>query len=205
VSFLAATDHVVDGPRSRLLRSAGRELPLSEVRIGDADGNELPRGQPGEVLVRGANVMKGYWNNEALTRERLAGGWLHTGDVGTMDDEGYITLLDRKADMIVTGGENVYPTEVEAVLYQHPAVHECIVASAPDDKWGERVQAAVVLRSGAQASEAELIDFCRERLANYKVPKRIDLRQTLPKSLVGKLLRKDVRIDFWGGAERQIR
>jgi acyl-CoA synthetase (AMP-forming)/AMP-acid ligase II len=205
VSFLAAKDHVLDGPRSKLLRSAGRELPLAEVRIGDAEGNEVPRGQPGEVLVRGANVMKGYWNNEALTRERLAGGWLHTGDVGTMDDDGYIYLLDRKADMIVTGGENVYPTEVEAVLYEHPAVQECIVASAPDDKWGERVQAAVVLRQGQQVSEGDLLAFCRDRLANYKCPKRIEFRTTLPKSLVGKLLRKDVRNDFWGGAERQIR
>jgi acyl-CoA synthetase (AMP-forming)/AMP-acid ligase II len=122
-----------------------------------------------------------------------------------MDDDGYIFLLDRKADMIVTGGENVYPTEVEALLYEHPAVQECIVASAPDEKWGERVQAAVVLRAGAQATEEELLAFCRERLANYKVPKRIEFRSSLPKSLVGKLLRKDVRSDFWGGAERQIR
>jgi long-chain acyl-CoA synthetase len=205
VSFLPAEDHVVEGPRSRLLVSAGRELPLCEVRIGDADGNEVPRGEPGEVLVRGANVMKGYWNNETLTRERLRGGWLHTGDIGTMDDDGYIFLLDRKADMIVTGGENVYPTEVEAVLYQHPAVQECIVASAPDEKWGERVQAAVTLREGQKVSEADLLAFCRDKLANYKCPKSIEFRSTLPKSLVGKLLRKDVRSDFWGGAQRQIR
>jgi len=205
VSFLAAEDHVVDGPRSRLLRSAGRELPLTEVRIGDAQGHEVARGEPGEVLVRGANVMKGYWNNEALTRERLRDGWLRTGDVGTMDEEGYIFLLDRKADMIVSGGENVYPSEVEAVLYEHPGVQECVVASAPDEKWGERVQAAVVVRKGATITEAELLDFCRERLAGYKCPKRIEFRETLPKSLVGKLLRKDVRGEFWGGAERQIR
>ncbi|HXD39152.1 MAG TPA: long-chain-fatty-acid--CoA ligase [Ramlibacter sp.] len=205
VSFLSARDHVIEGPRAKLLLSAGRELPLSEVRIGDADGNEVPRGQPGEVLVRGANVMKGYWNNENLTRERLRGGWLHTGDIGTMDDEGYIFLLDRKADMIVTGGENVYPTEIEAVLYTHPAVQECIVASAPDDKWGERVQAAVVLRKGAEVTERDLLAFCRDKLANYKCPKRIEFRDMLPKSQVGKLLRKDVRNDFWGGVQRQIR
>jgi long-chain acyl-CoA synthetase len=205
VSFLAAKDHVVDGPRSKLLRSAGRELPLCQVRIADADGHDVARGQPGEVLVRGANVMKGYWNNEALTRDRPRGGWLHTGDIGTMDEDGYFYLLDRKADMIVTGGENVYPTEVEAVLYQHPAVQECIVASAPDEKWGERVQAAVVLRQGQPVTEGDLLAFCRERLANYKCPKRIELRTTLPRSLVGKLLRKDVRNDFWDGAERQIR
>ena len=107
--------------------------------------------------------------------------------------------------MIVSGGENVYPTEVEAVLYQHPAVQECIVASAPDEKWGERVQAAVVLRQGEQVTEGDLLAFCRDRLANYKCPKHIEFRTTLPKTLVGKLLRKDVRNDFWGGAERQIR
>jgi long-chain acyl-CoA synthetase len=205
VSFLAAEDHVLDGPRAKLLQSAGRELPLCEVRIGDADGQEVSRGQPGEVMVRGANVMKGYWNNETLTHERLRGGWLFTGDIGKMDDDGYIYLLDRKADMIVTGGENVYPTEVEAVLYEHPAVQECIVTSAPDPQWGERVQAAVVLRQNQPATEAELLAFCRERLANYKCPKHIEFRTKLPKTLVGKLLRKDVRDDFWAGAERQIR
>ncbi len=205
VSFLAPEDHVLDGPRSKLLRSAGREGMLCEVRIADADDRELPRGQPGEVLVRGPNIMRGYWNNEALTRERLRGGWLRTGDIGAMDDEGYIYLLDRKADMIVTGGENVYPAEVEAVLYQHPAVHECVVASAPDEKWGERVQAAVVVREGREASEADLMAFCRERLAHYKCPKHIQFWKELPETQVGKLLRKDVRGSFWDGAERQIR
>jgi long-chain acyl-CoA synthetase len=205
VSFLSAEDHVVEGPRSKLLRSAGREMLLDEVRIADAEGREVARGQPGEVQVRGPSIMLGYWNNPGLTAERLTNGWLHTGDLGTMDDEGYIFLLDRKADMIVTGGENVYPTEVEAVLYQHPAVQECIVASAPDEKWGERVQAAVVPRKGAVVTEEELLAFCRDRLAKYKAPKHIEFRETLPKTQVGKLLRKDVRNDFWGGAERQIR
>jgi acyl-CoA synthetase (AMP-forming)/AMP-acid ligase II len=150
--------------------------------------------------------MRGFLDDPQQTAEAIdAHGWLHTGDIGTMDEDGYIYLLDRKADMIVTGGENVYPTEVEAVLYQHPAVQECIVASAPDEKWGERVQAAVVLRQGQQLTEEDLLAFCRDRLAHYKCPKRIELRTTLPKSLVGKLLRKDVRNDFWGGAERQIR
>lgn len=205
VSFLAPEDHVLEGPRSKRLRSAGREMILCEVCIADEDDREVPRGHSGEVLVRGPNIMRGYWNNEALTRERLRGGWLHTGDIGAMDDEGYIYLLDRKADMIVTGGENVYPTEVEAVLYQHPAVQECVVTSAPDDKWVERVQAAVVSREGFQASEADLLAFCRERLAHYKCPKHIQFWNALPKSQVGKLLRKDVRSAFWEGAERQIR
>jgi len=205
VCFLSPQDHVLDGPRAALLKSAGREMQFTEVRIADALGHEVPRGQPGEVLARGANVMLGYWNNEALTRERLRDGWLHTGDIGCMDDEGYVYLLDRKADMIVSGGENVYPTEVEAVLYQHPSIHECIVTSAPDEKWGERVQAAVVLREGSTVTEEELLAFCRERLAGYKSPKRIEFWSSLPRTPVGKLLRKDVRSTFWGGAERQIR
>lgn len=204
VCFLAPEDHVLDGPRSRLLVSAGREMLLTEVRIGDAQGLPVPVGQIGEVLARGANIMLGYWNNEAMTRERLKDGWLRTGDVGRMDEEGYVFLLDRKADMIVTGGENVYPSEIEGVLYTHPAVQECIVASAPDAKWGERVQAAVVLREGAQASEDELLAFCKASLAGYKCPKRIEIWDALPRSPVGKLLRKDVKKVFWEGRERQV-
>ena len=204
VCFLAPEDHVLDGPRSKLLRSAGREMLFTEVRIADADGWPLPAGEVGEVLARGPNIMLGYWNNEALTRECLRDGWLRTGDVGHMDEQGYVFLLDRKADMIVTGGENVYPAEVERVLYAHPAVKECIVASAPDERWGERVQAAVELQSAAQVSEEELLRFCRESLAAYKCPKRIEFWGELPRSPVGKLLRKDVKTAFWGGRERQI-
>lgn len=204
VCFLAPEDHVLDGPRSRLLTSAGREMTLTEVRIGDADGHTVPIGEAGEVFARGPNIMLGYWNNEALTRERLQGGWLRTGDIGRMDEEGYVFLLDRKADMIVTGGENVYPSEVEGALYAHPAVQECIVSSAPDERWGERVQAAVVLKAGMQVSHDELLRFCKERLAGYKCPKRVEFWTTLPRSPVGKLLRKDVKTAFWGGQERQV-
>lgn len=204
VSFLPPGDHVLEGPRARLLVSAGREMPLTEIRIADAEGRTVPLGEAGEVLARGPNVMRGYWKNEALTRERLQDGWLRTGDVGRMDEDGYLFLLDRKADMIVSGGENVYPTEVESVLYAHPAVKECIVASAPDAKWGERVQAAVVLHEAARATEDELLQFCRQRLAGYKCPKRIELWDALPRSVVGKLLRRSVRSTFWGGRERQI-
>lgn len=204
VCFLAPEDHVIDGPRSRLLASAGREMTLTEVRIADALGNAVPIGEAGEVLARGPNIMLGYWNNEAMTRERLKDGWLRTGDVGRIDEEGYVFLLDRKADMIVTGGENVYPSEIEGVLYTHPAVYECLVASAPDSRWGERVQAAVVLKEGAQVSEDELLHFCKEHLAGYKCPKQIEFWKSLPRSPVGKLLRKDVKKAFWGGQERRV-
>jgi len=204
VCFLAPQDHELDGPRSRLLKSAGREMTLTEVRIADAAGNAVPIGTPGELLARGPNIMLGYWKNEALTRERLQNGWLRTGDIGVMDDQGYVFLLDRKADMIVTGGENVYPSEVENVIFSHPAVFECIVSSAPDARWGERVQAAVVLKPGAAASAADLIEFCKQKLAGYKCPKHVEFWEQLPKSAVGKLLRKDVKSVFWQGHSRSI-
>ncbi|HEY6221014.1 MAG TPA: long-chain-fatty-acid--CoA ligase [Candidatus Eisenbacteria bacterium] len=201
---LMQEDHVVDGPRSKLLRSAGKELLLTEVRVVDDAGKEVPRGATGEVAIRGANVMMGYWKKPEQTAAALRDGWLHTGDVGTMDEEGYLYLVDRKADMIVTGGENVYPTETENVLYKHPRVQECVVISAPDAKWGERVQAVVVLRPGPAVTEDELIAFCKERLAGYKCPKKIEFWDALPKSAVGKLLRRDVKAKFWEGRDRRI-
>ncbi|MFI4939398.1 MAG: long-chain-fatty-acid--CoA ligase [Burkholderiales bacterium] len=204
VAMLSAEDHVLDGPRAKLLLSAGREMTLGEICIADGAGKALPQGEVGEVSIRGPNVMMGYWNNPELTRERLQNGWLRTGDIGYLDEEGYLFLLDRKADMIVTGGENVYPSEVEAVLYTHEAVLECIVASAPDDRWGERVQAVVVLKPEMQVTETELLDFCKSRLAGYKCPKHIELWTELPKTVVGKMLRKDVKARFWDGHQRKI-
>jgi long-chain acyl-CoA synthetase len=201
---LMQEDHVVDGPRSKLLRSAGKELLLSEVRVVDDAGNRVPPGVAGEVVIRGANVMMGYWNKPDQTAAALRDGWLHTGDIGKMDEEGYLYLVDRKADMIVTGGENVYPTETENALYKHPCVQECVVVSAPDERWGERVQAVVVLRPGPPVTEQELVEFCRERLAGYKCPKKIEFWEALPKTAVGKLLRRDVKARFWQGRERRI-
>ena len=201
---LMQEDHVVDGPRSKLLRSAGKELLLTEVRVVDDAGNRVPPGVAGEIVIRGANVMMGYWKKPEQTAAALRDGWLHTGDIGRMDEEGYLYLVDRKADMIVTGGENVYPTEAENVLYKHPRVQECVVVSAPDDNWGERVQAVVVLKPGPPLTEQELIDFCKERLAGYKCPKKIDFWETLPKSVVGKLLRREVKAKYWQGRDRRI-
>ncbi len=201
---LMQEDHVVDGPRSRLLRSAGKELLLCDVQVVDEAGNRVPPGVAGEVVIRGPNVMMGYWNKPEQTAAALRDGWLHTGDIGTMDEEGYLYLVDRKADMIVTGGENVFPTETENVLYRHPRVQECVVTSAPDDRWGERVQAVVVLNSGPPVTEPELIEFCKERLAGYKCPKKIEFWETLPKSAVGKLLRREVKAKFWQGRNRRV-
>jgi long-chain acyl-CoA synthetase len=201
---LMPEDHVLDGPRSKLLRSAGKELLLVEVRVVDEAGTPVPPGVVGEVVIRGANVMMGYWNKPEQTAAALRDGWLHTGDIGKMDEEGYVYLVDRKADMIVNGGENVYPTETENVLYNHPRVQECVVSSAPDDRWGERVQAVVVLKPGPPVTEQELIDFCKEHLAGYKCPKKFEFWETLPKSAVGKLLRREVKAKFWQGRDRRI-
>ena len=142
--------------------------------------------------------MKGYWRDEKLTAETIKDGWLRTGDLGYLDREGYVFLVDRKADMIVTGGENVYPSEIEEVLFQHPAVRECIIVSAPDNRWGERVVGVVVLNPGAVAKEADLISFCKSRLAGYKCPKAIEFWPDLPKTPIGKLARKKVKSYFWG-------
>jgi acyl-CoA synthetase (AMP-forming)/AMP-acid ligase II len=164
----------------------------------------LPPGEIGEIVLQGKSVMKGYWKNPELTAVALRGGWYHTGDMGYLDEDGYLFLVDRKADMIVTGGENVYPREVEDVLYQHPAVAMAAVVSAPDEKWGERVQGVVVLKPGQNVAESELIDFCKSRLAGYKCPKRIEFWDALPTTPVGKILRKDVKKKFWEGRGRSI-
>lgn len=203
-SLLMPYDHAVEGPKSGLLLSAGKAIWPTEIRIIGDDGETLESGEIGEIALRGPNYMVGYWNNEAMTKEKIIDGWYHTGDVGRLDEEGYLYLSDRKADMIITGGENVYPTETENVIYQHAAVSECAVVSAPDQRWGERVQAVVVLKPGTKAIEEELIDFCKQKLAGYKCPKKIEFWDQIPKTPVGKILRKDVKKEFWKGAERNI-
>jgi acyl-CoA synthetase (AMP-forming)/AMP-acid ligase II len=190
-------DHILEGPRSRLLASVGKAGFCVEARVVDEDDHTLLPGEVGEICVRGRNVMMGYWKNPDLTAKTLRGGWLHTGDIGMIDDEGFIFLMDRKADMIITGGENVYPAETEDVLYSHPAVRECAVVAAPDKKWGERVQAVVVLKDGCAVTKDELIKHCKDRLAGYKCPKDIEFWEELPKTSVGKILRRDVRKHFW--------
>ncbi len=164
----------------------------------------MQAGAVGEIAIRGKHVMKGYWKNEEQTKKTIRNGWLHSGDMGYIDEEGYLFLVDRKADMIVTGGENVYPKETEDVLYEHPAVMECAVVSAPDERWGERVQAAVVLKAGQEATSEELIEHCKDRLAGYKCPKAIEFWEALPKTPIGKILRKDVKKTFWKGYEKTI-
>jgi long-chain acyl-CoA synthetase len=172
----------------------GLPLPDTDARIVDPDGWEpLPAGVIGELIVRGPQVMAGYWNRPEDTEAALRDGWLRTGDLGTMDAEGFFTILDRKKDLILAGGFNVYPREVEEVLFEHPAVKEASVLGVPDPYRGETVQAYIVLKDGWQVSEMQLDRWCRERLASYKVPKRYEFRESLPLSLIGKVLRRKLR------------
>jgi len=173
--------------------AVGRTTWFSDVAIMAPDGRLLPTGEVGEVVARGALLMTGYWRLPEKTAETLVDGWLHTGDRGLIDARGYLYLKDRLKDMVITGGFNVYPVDVENALGQHPAVHECAVFGLPDDKWGETVQAAVQLRPGEQASEAELIAFVRERLGPVQTPKHIHFHESLPRSPVGKVLKSAVR------------
>jgi acyl-CoA synthetase (AMP-forming)/AMP-acid ligase II len=177
----------------RNLAAVGRASWFSDVAIMSPDGRLLPPGEVGEVVARGDLLMTGYWRLPDKTAETLTDGWLHTGDRGMLDERGYLYLKDRLKDMVITGGFNVYPVDVENVLGQHPAVHECAVFGVPDAKWGEAVQAGVQLRLGQQATEAELIAFVRERLGPVQTPKRIHFHESLPRSPVGKVLKTAVR------------
>lgn len=171
--------------------SIGLPFPDVECKIVDPEtGAELPPGEPGELCIRAPQVMQGYLNRPEETEEALKDGWLYTGDIAYMDEDGYFYIVDRKKDMIISGGYNVYPREVEEVLYQHPAVQEAAVAGVPHEYYGEMVKAYVVLKPGATATEEEIIQFCKERLAGYKVPKAVEFRSELPKTMVGKVLRR---------------
>jgi acyl-CoA synthetase (AMP-forming)/AMP-acid ligase II len=187
------------------LLSGGRTCPGVDLRIVDESGKELEAGGHGELVVRGANVMRGYWNNPEETKPAFRDGFFRTGDIGYRDANGYFSILDRLKDMIVTGGENVYSGEVEAVIYQHPAVHEAAVFGIPDPRWGELVAACVVRKPGKTLSEEELIAHCRRSLANYKVPRRVELLDTeLPKSGTGKILKRILRERFWADQKRAV-
>jgi acyl-CoA synthetase (AMP-forming)/AMP-acid ligase II len=187
------------------LTSVGRECgAFAQVRICAEDGSEVPPGEVGEICVCAPWATPGFWKRSELDRERLRDGWLRTGDLGRMDAEGYVFLADRKEDKIITGGFNVYPAEIEGALAEHPAVAECAVFAIPDPKWGEAVRAAVTLRPGHAVDPEELIAFCKEHLARFKVPKAIDVLPELPKSGVGKILRRALREPWWKDQERCV-
>ncbi|PQM26319.1 fatty-acid--CoA ligase [Sphingopyxis lindanitolerans] len=191
--LLAPADHGPEAFENGRARSAGRATSVCEVRIIGDDGAEMPRGRSGEVVVRGPNVMLGYWGRPEETAAVLRDGWMHTGDVGRMDADGYVTIVDRLKDMIVTGGENVYSAEVENILSTHPGVAALAVIGIADETWGERVHAVVVPKSGASVDLAGLQDHCRPLLAGYKLPRSLSLVDALPLSGVGKILKTELR------------
>jgi long-chain acyl-CoA synthetase len=192
-------------PEGERLRSCGRPALLVEVRIADAEDREVPRGTVGEVQVRGPNVMLGYWDQPAATRAALRGGWYHTGDGGRMDEDGYVYVVDRLKDMIITGGENVYSAEVENAIATHEGVAEVAVIGIPDERWGEAVHAVVVPRPGRVLAAEEVVGHCRGLIAGYKCPRSVEVREEpLPLSGAGKVLKTRLREPFWAGRERQV-
>lgn len=205
ITFLEAKFHTLDGPYAGRLKSAGRAGVGVELRIADENDKEVPRGEVGEVITRGSHVMKGYWKMEELTKETLRGGWMHTGDMAYMDDEGFIYIVDRSKDMIISGGENVYSTETENAIYQHPAVKECAVIGIPHKDWGEQVHAVVVLHEGKSLTEDELKEHCAALIAGYKCPRSVTIREEpLPVSGAGKILKTELRKPFWEGHEKGV-
>ena len=175
--------------------TVGVPLPNTEVKIVDLETGEkeLPTGESGEICIKGPQVMKGYYKKEAETRESLRDGWFHTGDIGFFDDEGYLSVIDRKKDLIIGSGFNIYPKEIDEILFDHPGIIEACTIGVPDAYRGETVKAYVVLKGGAALSEKEIIDYCRANLAAYKVPQEIEFIDELPKSAVGKILRRELR------------
>ena len=206
VATILPTDyHVLDGPNAGKLRAAGRATRVCEIRVVDEDHVEVPRGEVGQIAVKGPITMLGYWNKPEVTAETIRDGWVLTGDAGYMDDDGFIFLMDRVKDMIVSGGENVYSAEVENALSRHPAVATSAVIGIPSDEWGESVHAIVILHPGAEATAAELQAHCHEMIAGYKCPRSIEFRtDPFPLSGANKVLKTELRKPYWEGRDRQI-
>ena len=205
ISTLAPADHFrADGSLAReRLSSAGRPTPLTLVAIMDDEGNVLAPGERGEIVVRGPLVMAGYYKNPAASQEAARYGWHHTGDIGYLDDEGYLFIVDRAKDMIITGGFNVYSAEVEQVLLAHPAIGDCAVIGLPDDKWGERVTAVIQLRAGQSVTSDEVRAFVKARIGSVKAPKQVEVWPDLPRSKVGKILKPDIKAQLRQGDSGQ--
>ena len=194
---------VANGKLERL-KSTGMPIIMSQFRIVDEKGRDVETGASGEIITRGPHMMKGYWRKQKETDEAIVNGWLHTGDLAYEDEDGYIYLVDRKHDMIISGGMNIYSAEVESVLAQHPAVAETIVIGIPDEKWGELVLGIVVKTPGKDVSEAEILEFCKNNLTAYKRPKSVEFYDSIPRTAYGKMDKKTVRKKYWEGQERMI-
>jgi len=207
ISYLRKEEHLLEGTEEQMKRLTSAGIPRTdlEVRIFDDDDRELPPGQMGEIVSRGEVVMKGYWRNPKATAETLRGGWLHTGDLGIMDEKGYVYILDRAKDMIISGGENIYSREIEDVILRHPAVLETAVIGVPDETWGEAIKAFVALREGKEATQEEIINFCKDHMAGYKKPKSVEFVDAIPKNAYGKVLKRELREKYWAGESRRVR
>jgi fatty-acyl-CoA synthase len=205
ITYLSAADHrrALAG-EPHLLESTGKAGPGSDLKIVGPDGAELPAGEVGEILGRGPQLMSGYWNLPEATAEALAGGWMHTGDAGCVDDDGYLYVKDRIKDMIVSGGENIYPREIETVLLTHPSVADAAVVGVPNEKWGESPLAFVVPKPGAGVGADELESFCRDRLAGYKRPRAFEFVDEIPRNPSGKILKRVLREPYWAGTTRGV-
>ena len=203
IVYLPPEDH--DPAGNQRMRSAGLPLPGVEIRILDEEGNPLPPNTVGEVATRSHSNMRGYWKLDEATAATLdSEGWLRTGDAGYLDEDGYLYIHDRVKDMIISGGENVYPAEVESAVYGHPAVAEVAVIGVPDEKWGEAVKAVVVPKPGATIDAQDIIAFARQRIAAFKVPKSVDVIEALPRNASGKILRRELREPYWAGKTRRV-
>ena len=191
-------------PARNKLRSCGKPNAGVEVRIVDEAGNDVAQGEVGEIILRGASIMKGYWNKPDATADAVKDEWFYSGDAGFLDAEGYVFIHDRVKDMIVSGGENVYPAEVENALFAHPDIADVAVIGVPDEKWGEAVKACVVAAPGKELSEKDIIDFARAHIAGYKLPKSVDFIEALPRNPSGKILRRELREPYWEGVGRRV-
>lgn len=205
-TFLAPEEHFVDGEIApdEILSSCGHPTPFVQLRILDEDNQEVPQGERGEICVRSDLVTAGYYNRPDLTALAIVDGWLHTGDVGYRDAHGRIHICDRKKDMIISGGFNIYPQEIEQVIWSHPAVQDCAVIGTPDPDWGEVVTAVVELNAGMEATSTEILDLCRSVLGRIKIPKRLDFVSSLPRSANGKVLKRDLRETYWQDQARKV-
>lgn len=205
-TFLSQADHVTEGePKlTHRLNSCGKQAIACEVRVVNENGEDVKPDEVGEVIIKSQRLMKGYWNQPEKTAATIRNGWLYSSDMATVDEDGYIYIVDRKNDMIISGGENIYPREIEEVLYSHPAVLEASIIGVPDDKWGEAIKAYIALKQDAVASEHEIIEFCKQNLASFKKPKFVEFMTELPKNASGKILKTVLRDKHWSGRDKKV-
>lgn len=205
-TLLSPSDHIIEGDKRELnrLKSAGKEMINIRVRVVDDNGNDLKPYENGEIIIKSPGKMIGYWNKPEETEKTIKNGFVYTGDIGYFDEDGYLYIMDRKKDMIISGGANIYPAEIERVLYSYPSILDAAVIGVPDNKWGEAVKAIVVLKEGMKVEEEEIIEFCRENLASYKKPRSVEFVDSLPRNPAGKILKRVLRDKYWKDKEKKI-